>query len=89
MATQCTSQALVEVKEVRNLVTFIQNHAEKHAILLPGSLPYKSGKIQLLPSSITKKVNNAAYYNGSYSISFIHKLYLVSSTLHVLYTLHT
>ena len=46
--------------EIKNLVTFIQNHAEKHAILLPGRIPgYKSDKIQLLPSSTTKKVKNA------------------------------
>ena len=44
--------------EIKNLVTFIGNYAEKHAILLPGRIPgYKKDNIQLLPSSTTKKVS--------------------------------
>ena len=44
--------------EIKNLVSFINNYAEKHAILLPGRIPgYKSDRIQLLPSSTTKKVS--------------------------------
>ena len=43
--------------EIKNLVTFLHNYAEKNAILLPGRIPgYKRDDIQLLPSSTTKKV---------------------------------
>ena len=43
--------------EVKNLVTFLNNYAEKNAILLPGRIPgYKRDTLQLLPSSTTKKV---------------------------------
>ena len=46
----------LKLEEVKNLVTFISNYAEKHA-LLPGRIPgYKRDDIQLLPSSTTKKV---------------------------------
>ena len=38
-------------------VTFLQNFAEANAILLPGRIPgYKRDDMQLLPSSMTKKV---------------------------------
>ena len=48
---------VLKLEEVKNLVTFISNYAEKHAILLPGRIPgYKRDDIQLLPSSTTKKV---------------------------------
>ena len=44
-----------ECKE--HVVTFLQNYAEEHAILLPGRIPgYKRDDLQLLPSSTTKKV---------------------------------
>ena len=47
----------LKLEEVKNLVTFISNYAEKHAILLTGRIPgYKQDDIQLLPSSTTKKV---------------------------------
>lgn len=43
--------------EITNLITFLRNYAEKHAILLPGRIPgYKRDDIQLLPSCTTKKV---------------------------------
>ena len=44
--------------EVQNLVCFLYNYAETHAILLPGRIPgYKRDNIQLLPTCTTKKVN--------------------------------
>ena len=42
---------------VKNVVMFLRNYAEDHAILLPGRIPgYKRDDVQLLPSSTTKKV---------------------------------
>ena len=44
--------------EVKNLVTFLNNFAEKNAIL-PGRIPgYKHDDLQLLPWNTTKKVSN-------------------------------
>ena len=44
--------------EIKNLVRFINNYAEKHTILLPGRIPgCKNDRIQLLLSSTTKKVS--------------------------------
>ena len=41
----------------KNVVKFLQNYSENHAILLPGRIPgYKRDDLQLLPSSTTKKV---------------------------------
>ena len=48
----------LKFEEIKNLVSFINNYAEKHAILLPGRIPgYKKDNLQLLPSSTTKKVS--------------------------------
>ena len=48
---------MLKLEEVKSLLTFISNYAEKHVILLPGRIPgYKRDDIQLLPSSTTKKV---------------------------------
>ena len=45
------------IDEIKSLVMFMNNYAEKNAILLPGRIPgYKRDTIQLLPSSTTKKV---------------------------------
>lgn len=50
----------LNMEEIKNLVTFLNNHAEKNAILLPGRIPgYKRDTIQLLPSSTTKKVQTS------------------------------
>jgi len=39
------------------VVKFLQNFAETNAILLPGRIPgYKRDDVQLLPSSMMKKV---------------------------------
>ena len=47
----------LSLDEIKMLVTFLNNYAEKNAILLPGRIPgYKRDTIQLLPSSTTKKV---------------------------------
>ena len=49
----------LRLDEVKNLVTFLGNFAEKNAILLPGRIPgYKHDDLQLLPSNTTKKVPN-------------------------------
>ena len=47
----------LKLDEVKTLVTFLSNYAEKNAILLPGRIPgYKRDDLQLLPSNTTKKV---------------------------------
>ncbi len=44
-------------EDTKNVVRFLQSHAEDHAILLPGRIPgYKRDDLQLLPSSTTKRV---------------------------------
>ena len=49
--------------EITSLVKFIENHAEQHAILLPGRIPgYKRDDIKLLPSSTSKKVEYSYKY---------------------------
>ena len=49
----------LKLDEVKTLVTFLNNYAEKNAILLHGRIPeYKRDDIQLLPSSTTKKVSS-------------------------------
>ena len=51
----------LKLDEVKLLVTFLHNYAEKNAILLPGRIPgYKRDDLQLLPSNTTKKVPNRA-----------------------------
>ena len=41
----------------KNVTRFLQNYAEKNAILLPGRIPgYKRDDIKILPSSQSKKV---------------------------------
>lgn len=48
--------------QITNLVKFIQNYSEQHAILLPGRIPgYKRDDLKLLPCSDSKKV---AYYHN-------------------------
>lgn len=45
-----------------NVVRFIQNYAEEHAILLPGRIPgYSRTDLKLLPSSCTKAAVHLAY----------------------------
>ena len=53
-----TPKHALKLYEVKNLVTFLNNFAEKNAILLPGRIPgYKRDDLQLLPSNTTKKVS--------------------------------
>ena len=47
----------LKFEEIKNLLSFINNYAEKHAILLPGRIPGYKDNLQLLPSSTTKKVS--------------------------------
>ena len=55
--TRNSPKHVLKCDELKNLVTFIGNYAEKKTILLPGRIPgYKMDNIQLLPSSTTKKV---------------------------------
>ena len=43
--------------QISNMIKFIQNYAEQHAILLPGRIPsHKRDDLKLLPSSDSKKV---------------------------------
>ena len=43
---------------IKEIVQFVSNYAEEHAILLPGRIPrYKKDDIKLLPSSTSKKVH--------------------------------
>lgn len=52
----------LKLEEIKNLVTFLSNFAEKNAILLPGRIPgYKRDDLQLLPSNTTKKVPERAF----------------------------
>ena len=42
--------------DIKNVTTYIKNHAEENAVSLPGRIPgYKTYQIQLLPSSTTKR----------------------------------
>ena len=45
-----------KLSDIKNVVRFILQYAEDHAILLPGRIPgYKRDDLQLLPSSTTKR----------------------------------
>ena len=55
--SKCLPLNALSLVEVQNLVRFLNNYAETHAILLPGRIPgYKRDDIQLLPCT-TKKVS--------------------------------
>ena len=52
------SETLLEI------VNFLQNYSEQHAILLPGRIPgYKRDDMKFLPSSNSKKVKYVHYYS--------------------------
>ena len=60
--TKHAPKHVLKFDEIKNLVKFIGNYAEKHAVLLPGRIPgYKMDTIQLLPSSTTPR-----WYHNSY-----------------------
>jgi pyruvate-formate lyase-activating enzyme len=45
-----------KLSDIKNVVRFIFQYAEDHAILLPGRIPgYKRDDLQLLPSLMTKQ----------------------------------
>ena len=54
-----TPHNALSFQQISNIVKFIQNYAEQHAILLPGRIPaYKRDDLKLLPSSDSKKVHS-------------------------------
>ena len=54
-----------QLSDIRNVVRFILQYAEDHAILLPGRIPgYKRNDIQVLPSSTTKRQVWEAYHHA-------------------------
>lgn len=59
---------------IRYIVQFITNFAEQNALLLPGRIPgYKQDDLEILPSSITKKVNFHDFVNEcNDSYNFMH-----------------
>lgn len=69
--------------EVKNVVKFLENYAEAHAILLPGRIPgYKRTDLQLLPSSTTKKVILAMYLHQSwYNYLFVGRVDTVPGSM--------
>ena len=61
------------IEEIKSLVIFLNNYAEKNAILLPGRIPgYKRDTIQLLPSSTTKKVHIHSLVTQAYTHMHTH-----------------
>lgn len=53
---------MLTVEDVKRVIAFIKNHADKAAINLPGRVPgYKNSKTLLLPSSTTKSALYKAY----------------------------
>ena len=51
-------------EDITEIVNFLQNYSEQHAILLPGRIPaYKRDDMKLLPSSNSKKVMYVHYYS--------------------------
>jgi hypothetical protein len=49
-------------KEVKHIVSFIENYAETNGILLPG---YKRSDLKLLPSSTSKRDIHTIYMKAS------------------------
>ena len=73
--------------EIKYLVTFITNYAERHAILLPGRIPgYKRDDVQLLPSSTTKKVYLVQHTYRMHPHIVIHILVTYTCTQHAMNT---
>lgn len=57
-----SSHNALSYTQINNIVKFIQNYAEQHAILLPGRIPgYKRDDLKLLPSSDSKKVTTTRF----------------------------
>ena len=61
--------------DVKHVVSFIDNYAEDHAILLPGRIPgYKRSDLQLLPCSTTKRSVWKEYRSATESSISIHSV---------------
>ena len=61
-----------KLSDVKNVVRFILQYAEDHAILLPGQIPgYKRDDLQLLPSSTTKREVWEIYHQAASGCSTI------------------
>ena len=70
------------LEAAKHVLTFLQNYAEEHAILLPGRIPgYKRDDIQLLPSSTTKKVFECHNYYFISHDNYAYRLYGYSTVL--------
>ena len=71
----------LKLHEVKNLVTFLSNFAEKNAILLPGRIPgYKHDDLQLLPSNTTKKVSTERENTKIYDYTLTKQVYTYMCT---------
>ena len=54
--TRRTPKHALSFEEVKQVVSFVTNYAEEHAIQLPGRIPgYKRSDLQLLPCSTTRR----------------------------------
>ena len=79
--SKCLPHNALSFVEVQNLVRFLNNYAETHAILLPGRIPgYKRDDIQLLPTCTTKKVSFRHVMHQYHTIPIVkaHTLTLVA-----------
>ena len=55
-----------KLSDIKNIVRFLLQYAEDHAILLPGRIPgYKRDDLQLLPSSTTKREVWESYHRAA------------------------
>ena len=55
-----------KLSDIKNVVRFLLQYAEDHAILLPGRIPgYKRDDLQLLPSSTTKREVWEVYHQAA------------------------
>ena len=60
-------------ESIKHVVSFIENYAEDHAILLPGRIPgYKRSDLQLLPCSTTKRSVWNICCSATTTISHVH-----------------
>ena len=60
-------------ESIKHVVSFLENYAEDHAILLPGRIPgYKRSDLQLLPCSTTKRSVWTIYSSATAAVSDVH-----------------
>ena len=73
-ARRLPSNALT-FESIKHVVSFIENYAEDHAILLPGRIPgYKRSDLQLLPCSTTKRSVWRTYCSATTNTTNVHCL---------------